>query len=204
MTLTVAIADTRNHLAASYALYQTLQHITPDEVLVFSDQEHGWLGEHRFVKILPIEHISDYSALVLGSRTQLEILADHLRTDHVLIVQWDGYAINGAAWSDEFLKWDYIGGPMATAAGPALMNGGFSLRSRRMVEAAASTLPLWRGEAEDVWQCQHMRHILEQRHGCRFAPPEVAERFAFCDKPRPDTFGFHGRQHLPKHHHPSP
>ena len=34
-------------------------------------------------------------------------LGQYIDTDFVLLIQWDGYVLNGAAWSDEFLGYDY-------------------------------------------------------------------------------------------------
>jgi hypothetical protein len=45
---------------------------------------------------------------------------------------------------------------------------------------------------EDVAICRQYRPLLEQRHGIRFAPEAVAERFSFeSTTPRDVPFGFH-------------
>lgn len=45
-----------------------------------------------------------------------------VKTDYYLTMQWDGFILNPNHWTDEFYKFDYIGG------GHSLLNGGFSLR----------------------------------------------------------------------------
>jgi hypothetical protein len=45
-----------------------------------------------------------------------------VKTDYYLIMQWDGFIIDPHNWSDDFYKFDYLGG------GHTLLNGGFSLR----------------------------------------------------------------------------
>ena len=38
-------------------------------------------------------------------------LYKYFDTDFVLVVQHDGYILNGDAWNDEFYNYDYIGAP---------------------------------------------------------------------------------------------
>jgi len=48
-----------------------------------------------------------------------------VKTDYYLIMQWDGFIIDPHNWSDNFYKFDYLGG------GHTLLNGGFSLRKTK-------------------------------------------------------------------------
>jgi hypothetical protein len=98
----------------------------------------------------------------------------YVDTSHALIVQYDGYVLNGAAWSDEFLKYDYIGALFNPAG--IVGNGGFSLRSKRLMEIVARQD--WQDfHPEDSCICIRHREFLE-KCGLKFAPPEVAKRFA--------------------------
>lgn len=137
-------------------------------------------------KIDPIRSRDSYSRFMLHS------LADHFATSHVLCVQWDGYVLDPAGWDATFLNYDYIGAPWPHFDdGMAVGNGGFSLRSRRLVEAC-TTLPI-PDVAEDVAICRVHRQQLEAEFGLRFAPVEVARRFAFeRAAPTGREFGFHG------------
>lgn len=156
------------------------------EALFLSDQPPPADTPAEWRPIAPITSRHAYS------RFMLHDLAAHLRTDHVLCVQWDGYVLDPAGWDPTFLDYDYIGAPWphfddAMTVG----NGGFSLRSRRLV-AACATLPV-PDEAEDVAICRTHRHVLETRFGLRFAPEDVARRFAFeRAAPTGTEFGFHG------------
>jgi hypothetical protein len=52
---------------------------------------------------------------------------------------------------------------------------------------------------EDICICIHNREYLQQQHGIRFAPPELAEHFAYERlPPTGPTFGFHGLFNLPR------
>lgn len=125
------------------------------------------------------------------SRFMLHDLAEHVATSHVLCVQWDGYVLDASRWDPAFLEYDYIGAPWPHFSdGMRVGNGGFSLRSRRLINACkALPIPI---EAEDVAICRTHRYLLEAQ-GLRFAPETLARRFAFERAPRRgDEFGFHG------------
>lgn len=129
------------------------------------------------------------------SRFMLHDLGRHIATSHALCVQWDGYVLNPAGWDPTFLDYDYIGAPWPQFAdGMSVGNGGFSLRSRALIEACRA-LPV-PDEPEDVAICRTHRPMLEAQ-GLRFAPEQVARRFAF-ERTRPTgrEFGFHGAFNL--------
>lgn len=143
----------------------------------------------------PILSHADYS------RFMVKDLLAYVDTDHVLVAQWDGHVVNPAAWSPEFLLFDYIGARWdntlhRTAAHHNVGNGGFSLRSRALLEALqdpAIEVTL----AEDATICRQYRGYLEDRHGIVFAPDAIADRFAFEHFEQPSmSFGFHGVSNL--------
>jgi hypothetical protein len=110
-------------------------------------------------------------------------------TSHCLTVQSDSRIVNPTAWDDGWLAFDYIGAPWPpghTGTPHRVGNSGFCLRSRSLLRATAS-LPndsyVWRGQQkpssrDDVITCVMFREQLESL-GLRFAPVEVAARFAF-------------------------
>jgi len=127
---------------------------------------------------------------------------EHVTTPFVLVFQWDGFVLDPGAWTDAFLDYDYIGAPWEEASAPPgrrVGNGGFSLRSRRLLEALQDpALAFDPRRPEDKVICRELRPALEARHGVRFAPVELAARFAFEHLPPPHpTFGFHGHANLP-------
>lgn len=144
-------------------------------------------GLARWVEIPQLAGRGAYSHFMLRE------LVRHVATEFMLCVQWDGYVLDPAAWNPAFLEYDYIGAVWPHfREGGTVGNGGFSLRSRRLLEACA-TLPQSSTEPEDVYICRVMRPRLERDHEIRFAPPELAERFAYERKvPAAPTFGFHG------------
>lgn len=176
----VALAATARALAVSQAGLRFA------EALLLTSRE----PPHRLCATLrKIEPITSRHAY---SRFMVHDLHRHIATSHVLCVQWDGYVLDPARWEPAFLEYDYIGA-LWPHFGDAMRvgNGGFSLRSRRLLEACA-TLDIG-NEAEDVAICRTHRPALEQRFGLRFAPEDVARHFAFeRAAPQGDEFGFHG------------
>lgn len=130
------------------------------------------------------------------SRFMLRDLAQRISTTHALCVQWDGFVVNGSAWDPRFLDYDYIGAPWPHFRDEHNVgNGGFSLRSRRLLEACRD-LPFDGVQSEDIVIARLCRPKLEEQ-GIRFAPESVARRFAyerFSHTGR--EFGFHGAYNL--------
>lgn len=131
------------------------------------------------------------------SQFVLRCLGDHVATSHCLVVQWDGHVIHPEFWSPEFLEYDYIGAswPQFTD-GYDVGNGGFSLRSRRLL-LACQTAQFVPGHPEDVAIARSNRAALEAQ-GMRFAPRELADRFSAERAGNADgAFGYHGAWHMP-------
>jgi hypothetical protein len=183
----VALAATVDALRSSMAQAQFA------DVLLLSDRPPS-TGETgiNWRQIEPIRSRADYSHFMLRD------LAGHIATEHALCVQWDGYVLDGSAWDPTFLDFDYVGAPWPQFSdGFNVGNGGFSLRSRRLLDACAS-LPFDGEAAEDVLICRLYRRQLEEA-GFRFAPEPVARRFSFERTVRTgDEFGFHGSFNLVK------
>jgi glycosyltransferase involved in cell wall biosynthesis len=126
-------------------------------------------------------------------------LYKHVDTTHLLIIQYDGYVKNWKAWDKDWLNYDYIGAPWEWYTdGCQVGNGGFSLRSKRLMEIVA-TDPLFQtnNHPEDHVICRTHRKYLETQYGIKFAPVEVARKFAIegyqhWDKTYNGQFGFHG------------
>ncbi len=147
-----------------------------------------------------VEKIPKISTIAEYSRFMVKDLANYIDTDFVLVAQWDGFIWQADKWTDEFLKYDYIG-----AAWPDEVmfpgvpkkfnvgNGGFSIRSRRLQEFLRDNFDnLTMHHAEDVVICQLNRAYLEAS-GFTFAPKELADKFSWECGPKMDAFGVHAR-----------
>ena len=137
--------------------------------------------------------ISDYSRFCLHN------LYDNVDSDYCLIFQDDGFVLNPHLWDDEFLKYDYIGSPWPLyigwpEEGRQVGNGGFSLRSKKLLEYSKS-LTSHSTENEDTYLLNSNRENLV-KFGINIAPLDIARKFSvenpLDDDHNLDTcFGFH-------------
>ena len=164
------------------------------------------------VAIGRLSSIDDYNRFMLYQ------LGHHVETSHCLVVQADGYVLNPQQWDPAFLDYDYIGAawPLKADAyidpfgqSQRVGNGGFSLRSRKLLTVPQRRNVPWEVNKGDFYRhmdaglysedgniCVHNRHIYSEE-GCVFAPIEVAVRFS-QETQLPETlgvtpFGFHKR-----------
>ena len=192
--VTVVVIDAVAHDLTCLALEDTLREITPALICIWSND----------VRVVPATSVPIH--YVRAAPRSLEEVGRLLwydvprlvETSHALFVQWDGWPINGSIWDSRWLNFDFIGAPWGWHGdGLEVGNGGFSLRSRRLMRRVAE-LPrtYWLGAPEDAVLCRVHRPRLEQL-GFRWASVEEAERFAFeRAAPRP-SFGFHGAWNFP-------
>jgi hypothetical protein len=188
------LAVTSVNIAATLAaLEKSMTGITFGAVKLLTNRNPGSLPpglEH--VAISPLESTRAYSNFVLRE------LAAHVTTSHVLLVQWDGHVIDARRWRAEFLDYDYLGASWPQFGdGFDVGNGGFSLRSRALLEWCRD--PAFNpSHPEDLAIGRHNRALLEA-NGMRFASRELADAFSAERAGSPDaSFGYHGVWHMPR------
>jgi hypothetical protein len=192
--VTVCAVDSLNPRLASRALKISGTHCAFGDVVLFTHEDIE--TDARIVRTPRITSRRQYNDFVLKEVIQ------HIHTPWVLLIQWDGYVVDPSAWRSEFLEYDYIGArwPWRTD-GMSVGNGGFSLRSSRLMRLLASgAFPLH----DDIWEDKLIgrlyRPILEAEHGIRFAPEEIADKFSYENTvPDGPTFGFHSPHNLLRH-----
>ena len=108
---------------------------------------HLQSDHEAIVKIPPITSIEAYSHFMFKE------LVHYVDTDYVLIIQHDGYVLNPAQWHDTFFEFDYIGAPCIWGMG----NGGFSFRSKKLLEILASEDAITQLHPEDFAICKTYR-----------------------------------------------
>jgi len=194
--ITLCCVDTKYPQLALYALQHSMRGIAFGDVVFITSHEcivsHAVPQPVRVVEIDTIKSVTEYSQFVLAS------LVEHIHTPYVLLIQWDGYIINPQVWTDQFLSFDYIGAPWLLKDGSRLVgNGGFSLRSQKLLKALASD-GIHLHHPEDDCISKTNRDFLEKQCGIRFADPGAGEKFSyeFILRETP-TFGFHGFCNFP-------
>jgi Flp pilus assembly protein TadD len=188
--VTLLCADTANHALALRALDRSRAGIRFGRVVLLTDAVPANVGVPAGIDVAPIAPLrsrEDYSTLVLKG------LLEHVATSHVLVVQWDGYVVDPAAWDPAFLDTDFIGAKWFWFRdGMTIGNGGFSLRSRRLLDALQDPRIVLH-DAEDLTIGRTYRRLLEDEHAVRFATEAQADRFAYeAAYPIGTPFGFHG------------
>ncbi len=186
--VTLVCVDTRTPALALEAIARCRAQVDFGDAVLFTDPARVPDAPSGLrIERLRLDSVADYSHFMLRG------LLPHVQTSHLLVVQWDGWLLDAARWEPGFLDWDYIGAPLrGQSPGCAVGNGGFSLRSRRLLQAMQDESFALR-HPEDLCICHDHRERLEREHGIRFAPLEVAARFSFERvAPAAPTFGFHG------------
>jgi hypothetical protein len=168
----------------------TNETITDDEIEIIKIEKLDYEGYNKFI-------IYDLHKFV--------------NTNFVLIIQDDGFVVNPKKWNDVFLNYDYIGAPWPLPKDTfsyrdkfgnlvRVGNGGFSLRSKKLLSLAEKLKLEWKDfygfYNEDGFITCHNRHFYEE-NGCVFAPIEIASLFSH-ETEIPETqgiipFGFHGK-----------
>lgn len=128
-----------------------------------------------------------------------------VESDRVMSVHWDGYMVNPLAWTDEFMKYDWIGAPwpLDNLVRPEwrVGNGGFSIFSKAMAKAWEKMADT---ERNHDWQICALDRGRYEAEGLTFAPFDLAFRFS-TECPLPDfpikeyPFGFHDLKRNPQH-----
>jgi hypothetical protein len=186
--VTLCAAASVNVPATIWALRHCLDQIEFSECLLFTGAEIT--NADPRIRTVPVSGLCSaraYSEFILAR------LADFISSSHCLIVQWDGFVIDASQWDPAFLDFDYVGARWPQFHdGHDVGNGGFSLRSRKLLEACRRP-DFHASHPEDLAICRINRDRLESSYAVRFADRAVADRFAFervC--PIAPTFGFHG------------
>lgn len=126
---------------------------------------------------IEIINTNEIKSLVDYNRFNMKILYEYIKTDFVLVVEYDGFILNPDAWEDEFLEYDYIGAPWWYKDGHNVGNGGFSLRSKRLLEILYKDDFINQTFPDDRHICRTYRTYLESK-GIKFAPEVLARKFS--------------------------
>jgi hypothetical protein len=144
--------------------------------------------------VVSLDHYSEF---------MIKRLNDYVETPHALVIQHDGFILNPDAWTPAFLEYDYVGAPWWYEDDFNVGNGGFSLRSKRLLSLLQRDTNIQDCHPEDHCIGRRYRDYLCQQ-GIRFAPEPLAARFSIegaLHKPHlpikyghvwTGQFGFHG------------
>ena len=190
--VTLVAVDTVAHRLTALAVSECLRCAEFKEAYVFSDDEDAWAPGAGLV---PTGKFNGQD----GSWSYFWLIVPYfIHTSHVLVVQWDSWILNPSAWTSEFLQYDYVGAPWWYGDECDVGNGGFSLRSLRLMNFLrdnAGEFPIDRPEDDVICRKYGLRL---KALGFKFAPPELARRFSVERSMRwLSPFGFHGMFNWP-------
>ena len=191
--VTLCAISSVNVAATIQALEISLSQVDVAAALLLTDSPVT--PDHPGITVVPIAPITSSRAY---SDFLLTRLVDHVQTSHCLVIQWDGHVLDASRWLPDFLAYDYIGASWPQFDdGHDVGNGGFSLRSRRLMQLCRD--PAFQpAHPEDVAIARINRSWLE-RQAMRFAPRALADRFA-VERAGDVTasFGYHGAWLMPQ------
>jgi len=157
----------------------------------YSEYEEAFEDEEICVELLPKGYtLQKYSHFVVKE------LNNFVDTDFVMLFQNDGFIDNIDKWTDRFLDYDYIGAPWWYKDENNVGNGGFSVRSKKLLKVLADDEKIEKVVPEDHHICRTYGKYLREKHGIKFAPEELALKFSVEHGIYKDQFGFHGTWQL--------
>ena len=197
--VTLVCFDTRNVEAALESMNSSLSQVKFAESVLFTSKvlcSEDVINKAKMLGIKlefvsKIKSITEYSFFILAK------LDSYIHTNFCLITQWDSWVINSEFWDSDFLNYDYIGAVWPHYSENKVGNGGFSLRSKRLLESTRDfiisnpnfSIPL----IEDDYICREQRKFFEEKYQIKFPTNEVANKFSVEGNGIPtESFGFHG------------
>lgn len=208
--ITVVSINTRDPENSIKAIERSAKYIKFSKCLLLSNN----IIKHDFIETKQIETIK---SLEEYSYFCIKKLNDFIQTDFCLMVQPDGFVTNPFMWTDNFLKYDYIGAPWDLLLSrqalyncgtliqdlskvPIIVgNGGFSLRSKKLLKECSLTDYRDPRIPEDNFIAIINRENFKNK-GLKFPDIKTAKRFSFeCPIDLNEKninldahFGFHG------------
>jgi hypothetical protein len=177
------------------ALLKSTKSIAFEKTIFFTSS--SFVEPKHDIANFEIKCVDHLTSIDTYSHFLIKELGQYIDTSHVLIVQWDGFIVDSSKWLDSFLAYDYVGAPWDGGDEMLVGNGGFSLRSKRLMNALREvSLEVYHPEDDVI--CRQLRPLLEEKFDIQFCPVDLAKEFSFeTIKPVNETFGFHGLFNLP-------
>ncbi len=172
--ISLCIVDCSNYKKSIEAINLSTKDISFKEIVIITDEpkEFYSISNAKIYKTDKINSKEQYSHFIIYN------LNNYINTDFVLIIQWDGYVKNVNAWTNDFLNYDYIGAPW-WYQNPEFNvgNGGFSIRSKKLLNLLQTDLNIKQYYPEDHAICRTYGQYLKNK-GITFAPEELAHKFS--------------------------
>ena len=170
--VTLLCCDTYNYGSAVSALKKSMEQCDFAAVKFLTDIPLK-LDNIEVVQIPTITSKEQYSEFCL------KYLYKHFSTDFVMVIQHDGYVINGNAWLDEFMDYDYVAPPWLYVDNKNVGCGGASLRSYKLQEILGTDDFIFASDPEDQAIGRLYRDYLIKKHNIKYPCEDIADKFGF-------------------------
>lgn len=190
--VTLVMVETRCHELARLAIEDSIKKIDFGEILICSDIEIKTSKPSRWVKVPDFNSYDKYGLY------SVVVLPKLINTEFVLFIQFDSWVLDVEMWTNEYLKYDYIGPLWWHKDGKNVGCGGFTLTSTKFLNFIADNMDKYplKQPFDDVI-CRQNRPAYEAE-GFTFAPENLANNFAFERVGyKGQHFGFHGMFNWP-------
>jgi hypothetical protein len=192
LDVTLVMVETRCHELARLALEDSIKNIEFGEILICSDREIKTSKPNRWVKVLDFDSYDEFGLY------SVTVLPKLINTEFSLFIQFDSWVLDETMWTNEYLKYDYIGPPWWYKDGNNVGCGGFTLASTKFLNFIADNMAKYplKQPFDDVI-CRQNRLGYESE-GFKFAPTNLAVNFGFERVGyKGQHFGFHGMFNWP-------
>jgi hypothetical protein len=143
---------------------------------------------HPQVKCVKLEHTIEQN-LNGWNYFMSKCYNNYINNEFLLNVHDDGFAINGDKWTDEFLNFDYIGALWGPQHEIRCGNGGFSLRSKKLLDIQQHKCEfIPNSHNEDAMICNIQRSIYIN-NGIKYGTNEIASQFSIEEEFMPEYYG---------------
>jgi hypothetical protein len=187
--VTICSADSLMPHLALMAIEKSLKQCGFARAILFTDKDIKHKKEIELIRIKKLNSVEDYSRFILKE------LHKYITTKFILIVQWDGYVLDGKKWDNSFYNYDLIGAKWSWHRDSYKVgNGGFTLRSLKLQKIIATNeFPFKSDLVEDLQICKFYRKKLTAKYRIKFASEDIADKFSYEKRfGHTNTFGFHG------------
>ncbi len=191
--VTLIMIETLDHELARLAVKECTTKARFGEVLICTDKP-DLFGD---INCTPrFYEVPNWPDKISWSRFNWHGVPPLIKTRQTLGIQWDSWIWDTGMWQHDYLEYDYIGAPWWYTDGRNVGNGGFAMRSKKLLQYVynhKARFPVVNALDDDLF-CRKYRADLENV-GFVWAPEKLARDFAFeCVRPSAESrhFGFHG------------
>jgi hypothetical protein len=171
-SVSLVILETRYHELAKLALQHWTRRINFNEVVVFSDK--NILPGSKWIPVNPLlDENRDYGDILVRG------MWPFIKTDYMILINWDTLLRDQSLWTEEFFDYDYIGSmwPWQAPHSDNTDHCGISWRSKKLLNAMR--YPAVESITDEIpyHVSHHMEKIMREKFSIRISERDMDLRF---------------------------